>query len=186
VTGELSAKLKLNGAGRSTAQILGSMSGQADLLVKDGTISHLAVEALGLDLAEGLGILVSGDEALPMRCARAQLAVKDGVATVQRGVADNSDTTLFVTGSVNLREETLNLKAVAKPKDMSLFTLRSPLHVTGPLSSPRVALEGNRLAAKAVAAAVLGALAGPAALLPFVDLGTDAKSDPCNGTQAQR
>jgi AsmA family protein len=184
LTGKLAARLIVSGKGRSTAEILASMNGQADLSVRDGTVSHLVIEAFGLDLAQGLGLLLSGDDALPMRCMRLQVAVNDGVAMVQRGVLDNSDSTLVLTGGLSLRDETLNLKAVAKPKDMSLFTLRSPLRVTGSWSTPSIALEGDKLAARALAAVVLGSLAGPAALLPFVDLGTDSDTDPCIRTRS--
>lgn len=183
LTGDLSAKLRLRGSGQSTADILGSLDGQLDALIQHGTVSHLAVEAAGLDLAQGLGILLRGDEALAMRCARVQLGVQAGQATVQRGVLDNDDSTLLVTGSLSLRDETLALRALARPKDKSPFTLRAPLRVQGPWSSPQVGVETDRLALKALAAVALGSLAGPAALLPFIDLGTDAKTDPCTASQ---
>lgn len=187
LTGELAAKLKVTGAGRSTADIIGSLDGQVDALIRNGTVSHLLVEAVGLDLAQGLGLLISGDKALPMRCARFQLAANNGLAKVERGVMDNKDTTVLITGDISLRKETLALKAVAKPKDMSLFTLRSPIHVTGPWSSPDIRLEGGQLAGKAFASILLGAIAGPAALLPFIDLGSDETADPCIRTaKAQR
>ena len=187
LTGELDAKLKVTGTGRSTAEILGSLDGKIDALIKNGTISHLLVEAFGLDLAQGLGILIVGDDALPMRCARVQMTAKNGLATVERGVIDNKDTTMLITGSLSLRDEALSLTAVAKPKDFSLFTLRSPILITGPLSSPNVKLQGDKLAGKAIASIVLGAIAGPAALLPFIDLGSEEAADPCIRTaKAQR
>jgi AsmA family protein len=185
LTGELAAKMKVTGTGQSTADIIGSLDGQVDTLIRNGTVSHLLVEAAGLDLAQGLGILIRGDDALPMRCARIQLAARDGIATVARGVIDNKDTTLLVTGKLDLRKETLALKAVAKPKDVSLFTLRSPVHITGSWSAPSVGLDSGKLAGKAVAALLLGAITGPAALLPFIDLGSDTRGDPCTAT-AQR
>lgn len=186
ISGKLAARLIVSGKGRSTAEILASINGQADLSVRGGTVSRLVIEAFGVDLAQGLGVLLSGDDALPMRCARLQVVVNDGVATVQRGVLDNSDSTLALIGGLSLRDETLDLKAVAKPKDMSLFTLRSPLRVTGAWSTPSIALEGDKLAARALAAVVLGSLAGPAALLPFVDLGSNSDTDPCIRTQSGR
>lgn len=187
LTGELYAKLKVIGTGRSTAEILGSLDGNIDTLIKNGTISHLLVEAFGLDLAQGLGLLIVGDDALPMRCARVQMTAKNGLATVDRGVIDNKDTTMLITGNLSLREEALSLTAVAKPKDVSLFTLRSPIHITGSLSSPNVRLQGDKLAVKAIASIVLGAIAGPAALLPFIDLGSEQTADPCTRTaKAQR
>jgi len=179
LTGKLSAKMVLDGTGQSTQEIVGSLHGQVDALIRNGAISHLLVELVGLDLAQSLGLLLKGDAALPMRCARTQLSLKTGVATIDRAVMDNSDSTLAVTGSIDLRSETFALRAVAKPKDMSFFSLRAPLSVTGPWSQPNVSIEKDKLAARTIAALVLGAIAAPAALLPFIDLGSDEKVDPC-------
>ena len=179
LSGKLAAKMVLDGTGQSTQEIVGSLRGQVDALIRNGAISHLLVELVGLDLAQSLGLLFKGDAALPMRCARTQLSLKTGVATIDRAVMDNADSTLAVSGSIDMRSETYALRAVAKPKDMSLFTLRSPLSVTGPWSAPNVSLEKERLAAKTIIAFVLGAIAPPAALLPFIDLGSDEKEDPC-------
>ena len=63
ITGTLSGKAKVGGRGRSTAQILGSLDGQTFMWIRDGTLSHLLVEAMGLDIAQGLGLLVVGDSA---------------------------------------------------------------------------------------------------------------------------
>lgn len=184
VTGELSAQWHLVGNGRSTAQILGSLDGRIAAMLRDGTVSHLATEAAGLDVAQALGVMVRGDRPLPLRCARADLVVQRGVATVQRAVVDNIDSTVNVSGQINLRDETLALKAVVRPKDISPFTLRTPLLVTGTLGSPRVGIQGDRLAGRALAAVALGAVAGPAALLPFIDLGSRSEGDPCANTVA--
>ncbi|HET9206328.1 MAG TPA: AsmA family protein, partial [Burkholderiaceae bacterium] len=131
VTGVLDADFNLTGAGRSTAQILGSMDGRTDIALRDGTLSHLVTEALGLDLAQGLGVVIRGDRPLPLRCARFTFSVNDGVFKVERGVLDNPDTTIRVGGTVNLATEALGLVARARPKDVSPVSLRSPITVTG-------------------------------------------------------
>src|SRR5688572_5782231 len=57
VTGLLEADFDLRGAGGSAAEILGSMDGRTDVVLRDGTMSHLITEALGIDLAQALGVL---------------------------------------------------------------------------------------------------------------------------------
>lgn len=180
LTGVLGGQFSLRGQGRSTAQILGSLQGSAALQLKEGTISHLITEAAGVDLAQALGVLVRGDAPLALRCARLDLAVRDGVAVVQRGVLDNADSTLRMDGQVNLRNEALALRARVRPKDFSLFAVRAPVLVTGSLGSPQVGLDGRALSKRAAAAAALAVIAAPvAALLPFVDPGDDPEGDPC-------
>lgn len=180
LTGAMTADLQVQGRGRSTAAILGSLQGQARLSLRDGTISHLVTELAGLDLAQALGVLIRGDQPLPLRCARVELAVQNGVATPRVAVLDNRDSTVRVDGHIDLRDESLALRAVARPKDFSPLSLRTPVVVGGTLSQPVVGIEGGRLATRGVVAAVLAAIAAPAAaLIPFIDPGGGEKSDPC-------
>jgi AsmA family protein len=170
VTGRLGGHLKFDGRGNSVAEMMSTLNGTITAWVNDGTISHLALEAAGLDIAQAIGVLIKGDAGLKMQCAATQFTARDGDLQMDVGIIDTSDTTLLVQGQVNLDEERLDLKARAYPKDFSFAALRSPLHVEGPLTKPKVKLEGKAIAAKAGAAAVMGAVVAPlAALVPLFD-----------------
>jgi uncharacterized protein involved in outer membrane biogenesis len=179
VTGVLEADVDLTGAGRSTAEILGSMDGRTDVTLRDGTMSHLITEALGIDLAQALGVLVRGDQPLPLRCARLTFGVDDGVLKVQRAVIDNADTTVRIGGTINLRTEALGLVARARPKDVSPVSLRSPVTVTGTLDAPQIGVEGAKLTGRVLGAIALGSVFPPLALIPLFDPGEKEQSDPC-------
>lgn len=169
VTGVLSGKARVDGSGRSTAQILGSLDGQMYLWVRDGTLSHLLVEALGLDIAQGLGVLAVGDDPLPLHCAVARLKADDGVVRTQIVLLDTPDSTVLVDGSVSLAKERLELTLRARPKDFSPLTVRAPVHITGSFAHPDVAPDAKTLGAKALAAALLAAIEPLAALIPLMD-----------------
>jgi uncharacterized protein involved in outer membrane biogenesis len=180
LTGVLDATVDVTGSGESTAQILATLDGPVQVTVRDGTMSHVETEALGLDLAQALGVVVKGDDALPLRCARLDFVTRNGVMQLTRGVLDNPDSTIRVRGEIDLRSERLALAMRARPKDISPVSLRSPVTVTGTLSSPSVSIEPSRLTARALGAAALGAVAGPlAALLPLIDLGEREQGNPC-------
>src|SRR5690606_11508343 len=119
ITGRLSGHAKVAGSGRSTAAILGSLDGEMYTWVRDGTLSHLVVEALGLDIAQGLGLLAVGDHPLPLHCAVAQLQADDGVVHTQLFLLDTPDSTVLVDGSASLAKEQLKLTLTARPKDFS-------------------------------------------------------------------
>ncbi|WP_382156872.1 AsmA-like C-terminal region-containing protein [Hydrogenophaga sp. ANAO-22] len=180
VTGVLSAKLDVRGAGNSTADILGSLNGPVDLTLRDGTISHLATEAMGLDLAQALGVLIRGDHPLPLNCARFDMVARNGVLEPRLAVIDNRDSTVRIDGHVNLRDESMALRLVAKPKDWSPLSLRTPITVTGTLGNPDVGIEGRRLAGRVLGALALGVAAGPAAaVIPLIEQGDKTGGDPC-------
>jgi uncharacterized protein involved in outer membrane biogenesis len=185
LTGAVDGHVKASGRGRSTAEILGTLDGRAHVFLRDGTMSHLATEGAGLDIAQALGVLVRGDRPLVLNCARLDLDIVGGIVRPRVAVLDNKDTTIRIDGQLNLRTEALNLRAVAKPKDLSLFALRTPVTIKGTLGSPNVGIEGQRIAGRAVAAVVLGAAVAPlAALLPFIDLG-EKQASPCESGAAQ-
>mgnify|MGYP001170182745 CR=1 FL=1 len=179
LTGLIDMTLKVEGTGASTADILGTLDGQAQIHLRDGTLSHLATEFMGIDLGQAIGVAIRGDRPLPLRCAVFDLTIDDGVATTRRAVVDNADSTVRVAGRVDLRQETIAARLRVEPKDFSPLALRAPIVVSGPLAKPVVGIEGSEALGRLLAAAALGALAGPAALLPLMDPGTESPGDPC-------
>ncbi|MEK8026697.1 AsmA family protein [Pseudaquabacterium rugosum] len=171
-SGRLDAGLTLNGRGHSVATVLGAADGQATLAWRDGQIAHLAVEAAGLDLAQGLGVaLFRPDRMLDVRCGIARLTVRDGVFTPAPLLIETRDTRLQLTGRGSLKDESLALTLVARPHDASPLALRSPIHVRGPFSAPTVHIERGPVAARLLAAAAAAVAVAPvAALLPLIDL----------------
>jgi uncharacterized protein involved in outer membrane biogenesis len=94
---------------------------------------------------------------------------------------DNKDSTMWITGQVSLRDESLNLHVVTRPKDWSLLSLRTPVTITGTLEDPAVGIEPKGLARRVLGALALGTVAGPAAaILPLIETGSGGAKDPCN------
>lgn len=174
VTGRLDGRAALRGRGLSTAAILADLQGSFRTQLHEGTLSHLALEAIGLDLAQSLGVMIRGDDQLPVTCALADLAVEGGVLRPRVLVLDTRDSAVWVDGTLSLASEALDLRVVVMPRDFSLLALRTPLRVRGSLAAPEVSLDKGRLAGK-VAASLLLALVNPlAALIPLLDPGDDA------------
>ena len=172
ISGQIDGQVKVAGAGRSTAEILGSLGGAMRFHLRNATVSHLAVELAGIDVAQGLGMLLKGDDALPILCNVIDLGIDKGIARPRMFILDTSDSTVWIDGSVSLQNEALDLTAVVSPKDFSPLTLRTPIHVKGTFSAPAVSLEKGKLGAKVGAAALLALLNPLAALIPFIDPGS--------------
>ncbi len=179
LSGTMNAKVTLKGQGNSVADILGSGNGALSLELVNGAMSQLVTEAIGLDAAQALGILISGDVSLPLTCARAEAVIQDGVVKTRYAMLDNEDSTLHIQGGLSLKTEVLRLRLVADPKDFSPLSLRSPLNIGGTFKQPQVSVEAKGLIARIAGAVLLGALAPPAALLAFIDTGEDENSQPC-------
>lgn len=171
-TGNMNGLAKLKGRGRSTAEILGSLSGTVRTQVRNGTMSHLIIEAAGLDAAEALGVWFRGDNVLNMSCAYADLAAENGLLKPRVFVVDTQDSALWVNGSISMKTEALDLRVVVTPKDFSPMSLRTPLLITGTMGTPDVSLEKGPLAGKVAGAVLLSLLNPLAAVIPFVETGT--------------
>jgi uncharacterized protein involved in outer membrane biogenesis len=175
--GEIDGRIRLQGRGTSVAELLGSADGQVVLTMAGGALDALIVEAIGLDIAESIVVLLDSmmqtEEAkTPIRCAIVNLQLEQGVATTRPVVIDTVDSKITLDGRINLRDETLDVFIEALPKDVSPLSANQPLHVDGPLVSPSVNPAPGRTESEG-----LGWLLAPlAAVLPFFDVGTEPDS----------
>jgi AsmA family protein len=185
VSGQLSGHAALQGQGRSTADILSTLRGTARLELSHAKVSHLDMEKAGLDLADILGLMIKGDDMLPVHCAVADLVAQDGVLRPRVMVLDTAVSAVWVEGSLSLASEALALRAVVMPKDFSLASLRMPLQVRGTLARPEFSFEKGTLGLK-LASSVLLALVNPfGALIPLLDPGdADAARRGADGCKA--
>jgi AsmA family len=183
--GEFNGRIRLEGSGTSVDQVLGSASGQTVLTMTGGGLDALIVEAIGLDIAESLVVLLdslaqSEEDKVPIRCAIVNLQLDQGIATARPVVIDTTDSKFILDGTINLRDETLDLFLQSYPKDVSPLSFNQPLHVDGPLLSPSVNPAPGKTENE-----VLGWLLAPVdALLPFFDVGGEEDS-PCGRLLAQ-
>ena len=175
--GTLYGRGKLVGRGQAVSSLLGSSNGELTFAVDGGRVSLLLVELLGLDLAEAVSLLGTRNRQVVLRCAVADLVVKDGMATPEGFIIDTTDTVVMVTGPIDLKREQIDLVFRPEPKDPSIFALRSPIHLKGPFKDPDVRPEAGPIAARVAGAVLLAAINPVLALLPFIETGPGKDSD---------
>jgi uncharacterized protein involved in outer membrane biogenesis len=169
--GRLSGAIALTAQGNSIARMLGSANGDIGLIMGQGHISNLLVELAGLDIAESLKFLIEKDREIPLRCAFADFKIEDGLMS-SRGLAfDTTDTVIYGSGTVNLRQEGIDLRLLPQPKDRSPLAMRVPLKIGGTFKDPSFHPEAGPLILRGAAAAALYSVAPPAALLALIETG---------------
>jgi uncharacterized protein involved in outer membrane biogenesis len=182
--GRIGGDISITGTGNSIADILGSADGDIALGMGQGRISNLLMELAGLDIAEALKFLVTKDRTVPIRCAFGDFAVKDGLMQTRALAFDSSDTIIVGNGTINLKNEALNLELRPRPKDRSILALRSPLVVGGTFKDPSFRPDFKRLGLRGATALALGSIAPPAALLATIEVGPGEDSK-CGGQYAK-
>jgi uncharacterized protein involved in outer membrane biogenesis len=166
--GRADGEAKLEASGQSVGALLGAANGELKLLLDSGTVSKSLLETAELNLANIITTKLFGDRQVQIDCAAADLVAKDGVFDVRTFIIDTDIARIDITGTVSLRDESVDLVVRPKNKSIRLLSLHSPLHVRGPFANIDVGIDKGALLTRAAAALGLAALAAPgAALVPL-------------------
>ncbi len=181
VEGLVEARAVLSGSGNSVRKVAATASGRAMLVAPRGKFREAFAELTGIDLLNGLGLLLAGDKSSTgLRCAVADFSAQGGVLHAQRLLFDTEPVRVEGSGNIDLNDETLNLQVIGKPKEFRIGRLHAPITLTGSLAHPSIGIKPGGALLQGGLAVVLGFLFPPAAILPFVDPGL-AKDANCAG-----
>jgi len=175
--GRIGANLDLHGTGNSIARMFATSNGRATLGMGGGKISDLLMAYAALNIARILKLKIVGDHDEAIRCVVGDFAAKDGIWTAKTLAFDSADTVILGTGDVDMRNEQLDLVLKVKSKGGSLLSLRSPLHVDGPLKHPDIRPDYKVIGLRGALVVVLGSIAWPAAELGLIDIGHGKESE---------
>lgn len=173
IAGSLEARAKLRGRGLSVREVAAVADGQVTLIVPQGEIREAFAELLGVNVTRGLGLLLTkSPRTTEIRCAVANFRAERGVLNAQSIVMDTGVVLTQGSGSISLRDETLDLTLKGAPKEPRLFRLVAPIRVRGKLIDPQLGVDLDNAIGQGGVAAALGAVFAPlAAILPFVNAG---------------
>jgi uncharacterized protein involved in outer membrane biogenesis len=172
ISGLLEARAVLTGTGNSVHSAASTAGGTFTAVVPSGGMRHSLAEWTGVDVLTALSLNLSGDNSnTNLRCAVANFGAKDGVLTAQDFVIDTAPVRIDGGGSINLRDETLDMRMQGKPKNFQLMRLRAPITVKGSLAHPALGVEAGAAVAQGGIGAALGLLNPLAAIFAFIDPG---------------
>lgn len=174
---QIGGQINLSGSGNSVGSMLASANGTFGVLVSGGDISQMVMEKAGLHLWEIFRLTLTGDKQIKLRCAVANFDVKAGTMHANTLLIDTEITTLIGSGSIDLRQEKLDLTLSQKTKSTSPLALRSPIYIRGNFVQPIVQVDRGRVAVRALGAVALGVVNPLLSLIPLIDAGPGKDSD---------
>ena len=175
--GEVNGDAQLSATGSSVATLLAGSNGEVKTLINQGTVSKLLLEEMGLNVGNIILTKLFGDKDVKLNCMATDFAVTNGLMQTRTFVVDTDEAVITADGTINLSDEQLNLTLRPETKSLRIFSLRAPLHVTGPFNAPRVGIDKGVVALKAGGAIALATIAAPiAALVPLVNAGPGENS----------
>jgi uncharacterized protein involved in outer membrane biogenesis len=175
--GRIGADIDLKGNGNSVAQMLATSDGRVTMGMGEGQISDLLMAYAGLNIAEILKLKITGDHNIAIRCAIGDFGARQGIWTVDAFVFDTADTVIRGSGNIDLRQEQFDILFKARPKERSLLSVRSPLHMQGSFTHPSVRPDIKALGLRGIVVATLSAVAPPVAELGLIEYGGGKDSD---------
>jgi AsmA family protein len=180
VGGVLQARAVIEGRGDSVHDLMSNATGSFVAVIPHGDIRSAFAELLGINVASGIGLLVTKNEDhAAIRCGVAKFDIENGAANAQNIVVDTQNVLITGHGNVNLGTEKLDLSIQGQPKKVTIVRVRSPVNIKGELAKPSFALDKVHVLKQGAIAAALGTLLTPlAAVLAFVDPGL-AKDQDC-------
>jgi AsmA family protein len=182
--GEINGDASLSATGNSPAALAATSNGEVKMLVTQGTISRLLMEAAGLNVANVVYEKLFGTADVKINCAATDFVATNGVLDPRVFALDTDDAVIDITGPIDLRDESLDLKIHPHTKGFRVFSLRSPLYAKGTFKNPHVGVDATALALRAGAMVGLGLINPFAALIPLI-APSNNKPLPCNDLFAQ-
>jgi uncharacterized protein involved in outer membrane biogenesis len=166
--GEFNGDAGLSATGNSPAALAAALNGEAKALVTEGKLSRLLMEEAGLNVANVVYEKLFGSSDVNIRCGAVDFTATHGVLQARTFALDTDDALIVMNGSIDLRNESMDLAIHPQTKGLRVISLRSPLYVKGTFKNPDVGVSKGALALRAGAAVALGLLNPFAALIPLI------------------
>ena len=179
VEGQVDLAADLKSRGNSRHRLMANLDGITGAVIGKGYVPRF-LDLLAQDLSRRvIPIWGRHKKAGELNCGVIQFTNKEGIGTSDAFLFDTQLAILKGDGEINLATEQLDFVLSPKPKDKSLFSLATKLHVGGSILDPRVRPDVASVAKKGVEA-LSSLVLGPAGLLvPFMSAGA-RHQHPCD------
>jgi uncharacterized protein involved in outer membrane biogenesis len=136
-------RIELTGRGESLRETFATASGRIALVIPEGMVRTQRASYSGLDMANLNAALFDAPPfgASQINCGLVAFTVRDGLATTDPILIDTQGNALTGQGSIDLRDETVDLQLSADGKRFAFRSQPARVHVGGTLADPLVTRE---------------------------------------------
>ncbi len=177
--GELDLIVNVEASGHTPRALASSLTGDFLIAMERGHIRSRLFAFTALDLGSWMFSRSTRRGYSEINCFIARFAIDDGIAESEMLLLDTRNVRALGDGTINLREETINIDMNPRPKTRRIAQLTTPFSIAGPLASPTVQVSTTGAAVRTIGEIILTPINTLGGLLPFVsDSGKD-KDNPC-------
>jgi uncharacterized protein involved in outer membrane biogenesis len=168
--GTISGVGEIDAVGNSLGQMLGNGNGGVRLGMAGGDLSALLVNLSGLQFGNAVLSALGLPSRTKVECFIADLALRRGILAIQALILDTGEAVVEGAGTIDLKSEAVTLQLRTDAKHFSIGSLPAPINIGGTLKNPSI-MPGAELLARGGAAAGLGLVFPPLAVLPTIQFG---------------
>jgi uncharacterized protein involved in outer membrane biogenesis len=183
--GSVSGIGALDATGDSLASLMANGNGEVKMAMAGGNVSAVLIDLTGLQFGNALLSALGIPTQTPVQCFVGDLGLTRGNLDFKVMILDTGEAITNVGGDVDLAKETVNLALKTDSKHFSIGSLPTRIKISGTFKDPSIR-PGAAVAARAGAAAGLGVLFAPLAILPTVQFGTSDADDARCGALLQQ
>jgi hypothetical protein len=174
--GSVSGVGAIDATGDSVASLMANGNGEVKMAMAGGNLSALLVDLTGLQFGNALLSALGVPNKTQVQCFVSDLGLTRGVLDFKAMTLETGEGITNVGGNLDLSKETIDLALKTDAKHFSVGSLPTRINITGTFKNPSIK-PGAEVAARAGAAAGLGVLFLPLAILPTVQFGTSEAED---------
>jgi uncharacterized protein involved in outer membrane biogenesis len=174
--GALGGVGQISSSGRSLSELLGRGDGSLTVVTVGGNLSALLVDLSGLQFGNALLSALGIPARTGIECLIGDFALQRGTLTIRSLLLDTDSHVVTGGGEAALGREVLDFWLRTDSKRLTIGALPTPIAITGTFKAPSIRPAIGELAARAGAAAGLGVVFPPLALLPTIQLGVGENS----------
>ncbi|MCP1214507.1 AsmA family protein [Acetobacter orientalis] len=174
--GIIGGHMTLKAKGNSIASLMAAGNGGLTLVLdQGGDITAILPNILGLQLGNAILSALGLPAHTDIKCFIADMPLKNGIASTNTLLLETGEARTLGQGTINFRNNTLDYALTTRSQGLTIASLPGAFHINGHLKSPTV-LPGAEILGRAAAAAGLGFVFPPLALLPTIQFGVGDKS----------
>jgi len=177
--GLLNGRARLEGTGRSTAEILSRGNGSMTFGTTGGNLSAFMADLAGLRIGNAVASAFGIPSRTNLECFVADFALQNGTLNTRALLLETEDATILGSGTIRLSDERLDLRLVSQAKSFTVGSLPTSLGVTGTFSEPSVFPVIIQRDDGSTFGQLLNVLRAPLSLVPIVEfgIGPDARCE---------
>ncbi|HEY8610241.1 MAG TPA: AsmA family protein [Roseomonas sp.] len=171
--GRINGRARIEGTGKSFADILGRGNGEITIGMSGGNLSALLVDLSGLRMGNAILSALGAPGRTVVQCFVGNVALQRGVANLRTVILDTEDVIINGTGTVDIGRERLNVRLRSESKSFTIGAIPTSILIDGSFRNPDVGPELGELATRGGLIGGLAALVAPVAgLLPTIQFGS--------------